>query len=184
MAGLVILTPIFNLNKMNIEIVKYKSALDSKIVYMYVSGISNILGSITVSISQYGTEDVDVPEEYITATRIGDTDAFVSVDITDLPGINKNGLFLVTFSIGDESAEYPVYDNNDIVVTKIDIMNLISKHNLDIEIIKMYTKILFFESGIRDTAKYSDITECNKFYVALKELVGAFKTKYYYNEKI
>lgn len=172
---------------MNIELVKYKSGPESKILYAFISEVTNQAASVHVELSQYKSQhsnfSVEVPEDKVTTATFGDSGLFLKIDITDIAEINKSDLFLLSVEIGDYKSDYPVYDSNAIVVAKMDMINIMSNNELTDAIVLDYVKLMFIESGLRDTAKYSDIIECNKFYIALSELVRSFKTKYYYNEK-
>lgn len=168
---------------MNIEILKYNTSEDAKIIYAYLSDVANNTGAVEVKIQQYKLDEVIVPSENVTKTPVSDNAAFVAVDVTDVGGFSKQGLFLINISIGSEQAEYPVYDYNEISVAKLDLINIMVNNDLTDNMFSTYIKLMFLENGIKDTAMYSDIIECNKFYTEFIELVRTIKTKYYYNEK-
>lgn len=176
---------------MNIELIKYKSSGESRILYILVSGVDGLVGIPVVILKQVGLIDVIVPPGDVTWFKgdgnssdfITNDHAYIIADLSNTGGINKSGLMLVSVQVDTEIAECPVYRKEEILAFKMDMMNILASNNINEEIAKYYTRFLFFESGLNDAVKYSDITEAYRFYSGLKDLVGSFKTKYYYNEK-
>lgn len=176
---------------MNIELIKYDTSKDSKVLYILLSGVSQFPGVPEVKVKQLGSDEVSVPVDKITWSRdIAGENVFankgivyVSVDVSDVDLLDKNALFLVSIQYAGSMAEYPVYRKEEILTFKMDMMNILASKNMSSDISKYYTRLLFFESGLRDAVKYSDIIEASRFYNGLKDTASSFKTKYYYNEK-
>ena len=168
---------------MNIELIKYKPTTDEAIIRSLISAVDDTSAEVSASLTQYGlSESVAIPAENITVVEIDDSNLFISFDISEIDTVDKNALLLLTVNVGEETAEYPVYNYHQITVSKIDVVNKIASNGIDSDLTRILTMMLFLEQGIKDAALYSTILQCNTFYDALSELIRSFKTKYYYNE--